>query len=89
MRQNTRPLARLRERFPLAVQANRAAFEVLLDDNSKVLFLPLHAGGFALQVWRAGMARDGHGFLLSGSALLGEDDIDQLIDALVLRRRVA
>jgi hypothetical protein len=62
-----RPIATLQQKFPYELQTNRAAFEVLLDDRSKILFLPLQTGGFTLQLWKSGTAKDGHG-LLSGSA---------------------
>jgi hypothetical protein len=84
-----RPIATLQQVFPYELQANRATFEVQLDDNSRICFLPLSAGGVALQVWRAGMAKDGHGFLLSGSAFLSETDVDVLINSLALQRKVA
>jgi hypothetical protein len=90
MRQkSSRPLARLQQVFPYALQATNAAHELKLDDNSKVLFIPLRAGGVVRQVWRAGMARDGHGYLLAGSGMLSETEMGRLIDSMVLRRRVA
>jgi hypothetical protein len=84
-----RPIATLQHKFPLELQTNRAAFELKLDDNSKLLFIPLQSKNIAIQCWRPGQARDGHGYLLAGSAMLSEADADQLIDSIVLRKRVA
>jgi hypothetical protein len=90
MRENSsRPLARLQQVFPYELQTNRAAFELKLDDNSKILFIPLQSGSVAVQCWRPGQARDNHGYLLAGSGMLSETEMDRLIDSMVLRRKVA
>ena len=83
-----RPIATLQQKFPYKLQTNRAAYELKLDDNSKLLFIPVQHG-LAVQVWRQGQARDGHGYLLAGSGMLSEPEMDRLIDSMVLRRRVA
>jgi hypothetical protein len=84
-----RPIATLQTKFPYELQESRAAFELQLDDNSKLLFIPLQSGSIAVQCWRPGQARDGQGFLLSGSAMLSETEMDRLVDSMVLRRKVA
>jgi hypothetical protein len=84
-----KPIAALRDVMPVELQASNAAYELSLDDRSRLLFIPLPAGGVAIQSWRPGTDRCGHGYLLAGSAFLSETDVDVLIDRLALRRQVA
>jgi hypothetical protein len=68
--------------LPVELRPEKAAFELRLDDRSKLVFIPLRGGGLSIQSWRPGQARDGHGFLLSGSALLSEQEVATLIASL-------
>jgi hypothetical protein len=77
-----KPLATLREAFPVELRASRAIHELKLDDRSKLTFTPLRAGGLAIQCWRPGTDRYGHGLLLSGSIFLTEQEVAVLMNAL-------
>jgi hypothetical protein len=70
-----KPIAPLREVMPVALQASTAAYELLLDDRSKLVFIRLRTGAVAIQTWRTGPARDGHDYLLAGSAIVSAKEV--------------
>jgi hypothetical protein len=73
-----KPLARLAEVMPVELQAGQAALELVLDDRSKLVFIRLRTGAVAIQTWRPGQARDGHGYLLAGSTILSAKEVTRL-----------
>lgn len=75
-------LGTMEDKFPAELRPNQAAYEVVLDDRSKIVFVPLRAGGVAIQSWRSRSNRDGHGYLLSASGLLTEQHVDVLVEKL-------
>jgi hypothetical protein len=73
-----KPLATLSQVMPVELQASHAAYELMLDDRSKLVFIRLRTGAVAIQTWRAGQARDGHGYLLAGSTILSAKEVARL-----------
>jgi hypothetical protein len=82
-----KPLARLQQVFPYELQASTAAYELMLDDRSKLVFIRLRTGAVAIQTWRAGQAQDRHGYLLAGSTILSAEEVARMFARVTADRR--
>lgn len=63
--------------------------EIRLHDNSKVVFSWVRPGLLSVELWRPGHLKDGHGWLLRGSALLDGEELKRFLDALTTEPREA
>jgi hypothetical protein len=60
--------------------------EITLHDNSKLTFTWIRPGLLNVELYQAGTLRDGHGWLLKGSAILTGKEVDQFLDSLARAR---
>jgi hypothetical protein len=56
--------------------------EIRLDTNVKLLFERVHSNLLNVQLWVPGTDRYGHGWLLRGSKLLADEDLQRFLDGL-------
>jgi hypothetical protein len=55
------------------------AVEIRLHDNSKIVFSWTHAGCLSVELLRPMTLRDGHGYAVVGSTILGIEETQNLL----------
>lgn len=61
--------------------------ELKLHDNSKLAFTWIKPDLLNVELWKPGHLKDGHGWLLRGSALLAGKKVEQFLDFLTTKRK--